>query len=418
MSGHLASHVKIDYKRLLKPHEFNSRGNGKPLLGSLDIELTERCDNACIHCYINLPEEDEKARAAEMDTAFVKDILQQAAALGALDVRFTGGEPLLREDFAELYLFARRLGLRVTLFTNARRITPELAQLMGRILPGKPVEVTDYGMHPESCDAVAARRGAFTEFRRGIDLLLEYKIPFVVKQAFLPPNRHEIDEFEAWAATLPGMHAKPGYSMNFDLRARRDHPAKNRFIQSLRLSPEETVAMLNRNPGYIPEMQQFCAKFIGPPGDRLFSCGAGKGLTVDAYGRAQMCLQLRHPEVVYDLRSAGETINGESPLRYVLTRVFPAWRERRAENPEYLRRCARCFLKGLCEQCPAKSWQEHGTLDTPVEYLCEVAHAEARHLGLLYADEKAWQVEDWRERVARLAASGTAAEEKAAVERI
>ncbi len=408
----------MTYVQKLIHDGFQARRSDPQVLRNFDIELTERCDNACIHCYINLPEEDEKARAAEMDTAFVKDILQQAAALGTLDVRFTGGEPLLREDFAELYLFARRLGMRVTLFTNARRITPELAQLMGRVIPGKLVEVTVYGMHSESYDAVAARRGAFAEFRRGIDLLLEYKIPFVVKQAFLPPNRHEIEEFEAWAATLPGMHQKPGYSMNFDLRARRDHPARNRFIQSLRLSPEETVAMLNRNPGYIAEMRQFCAKFMGPPGDRLFSCGAGKGLTVDAYGRAQMCLQLRHPEVVYDLRSAGETINGESPLRYVLTRVFPAWRERRAENPDYLRRCARCFLKGLCEQCPAKAWQEHGTLDTPVEYLCEVAHARARDLGLLYADEKAWQVEEWRERVARLAASGTAAEEKAAVERI
>jgi hypothetical protein len=39
----------------------------------------------------------------------------------------------------------------------------------------------------------------------------------------------------------------------------------------------------------------------------------------------------------------------------------------RATNPEYLRRCALCFLHGLCEQCPAKSWAEHSTLDTPVE---------------------------------------------------
>jgi sulfatase maturation enzyme AslB (radical SAM superfamily) len=55
----------------------------------------------------------------------------------------------------------------------------------------------------------------------------------------------------------------------------------------------------------------------------------------------------------------------------------------RARNPEYLRRCARCFLKGFCEQCPAKSWSEHGNLDTPVEYLCEVAHAQARYMGWL-----------------------------------
>lgn len=407
----------MQYARSVKTYSFHNRSD-QQLLSQLDIELTERCDNACIHCYVNLPEDDAKAAAAEMDTAFVKDILQQAAVLGALDVRFTGGEPLLRGDFAELYLFARRLGLRVTLFTNARRITPELAQIMGRFIPGKPVEVTVYGMHPESYDAVAARRGAYAEFRRGIDLLLEYKIPFFVKQAFLPPNRHEIDEFEAWAATLPGMQQKPGYSMNFDLRARRDNPAKNRFIQSLRLSPEETVAMLSRNAGYIPEMRQFCAKFIGPPGDQLFSCGAGKGLTVDAYGRAQMCLQLRHPEVVFDLASAGEKIEGESPLRYVMTKVFPQWRERRAENLEYLRRCARCFLKGLCEQCPAKSWQEHGTLDTPVEYLCQVAHAQARHLGLIGEKENGWEVKEWRERIALFTASGTAIIEKASVERI
>jgi len=65
----------------------------------------------------------------------------------------------------------------------------------------------------------------------------------------------------------------------------------------------------------------------------------------------------------------------------------------RATNPEYLNRCARCFLKGLCDQCPAKAWQEHGALDTPVEYLCGVAHAQARYLGLLGADERAWELE-------------------------
>ena len=90
-------------------------------------------------------------------------------------------------------------------------------------------------------------------------------------------------------------------------------------------------------------------------------------------------------------------------MRYALTEFFPRLREMRATNPDYLNRCARCFLKGLCEQCPAKSWQEHGTLDTPVEYLCDVAHAQARYLGLLGASERAWELERevWRERVAR-----------------
>jgi MoaA/NifB/PqqE/SkfB family radical SAM enzyme len=391
------------YVQKLKPHEFDPWHGKRLLLGQLDIELTERCNNNCLHCCINLPENDEKARSREMDTAFFKDVLAQAAGLGCLTVRFTGGEPLLRGDFEDLYLFARRSGLRVILFTNARLITPALARLLARIPPGRLVEVTVYGMSAASYDAAAASPGAFEEFRRGIALLREHSIPFIVKQAILPPNRHERAAFEAFAATIPWMDKSPSYAMNYDLRGRRDNPAKNRLIEKLRLSPEETTAVLAANPRYVDGMREFCGKFMRPPGEEIFSCGAGHGACIDAYGRAQMCMGLRHPDAVFDLRRPTEDGGGNSPLRYALTEFFPRLRKIRATNPEYLRRCARCFLKGLCEQCPAKSWQEHGTLDTPVEYLCAVAHAQARFLGLLGEGESAWEVEDARARVASFA---------------
>jgi radical SAM protein with 4Fe4S-binding SPASM domain len=384
-----------EYVQTVSRAAFSRLKRKDPLLGQLDIELTERCNNRCIHCLINLPEDDTEARAREMDTAFVLDLLGQAADLGCMVVRFTGGEPLLRPDLPDLYLAARRLGMQVILFTNGRLITPEFASLLGRVPPGRMVEVTVYGMRPASYDAVAGVKGAFDEFRRGVDLLLEYHVPFVVKQALLPQNRDELAEFEAWAAAFSSMDRRPGYSMNFDLRARRDDPEKSRRIAALRLSPEETVALLARDPGYIPGMQEFCGKFMRPPGHALFSCGAGHGTCVDAYGHAQMCLLLRDRETVYDLHTG--------TLREALTGYFPRVREREAEDPGYLQRCAVCFLKGLCEQCPAKSWIEHGTLDTPVEYLCEVAHAQARYLGLIGENEKAWDVLDGKERVERFA---------------
>lgn len=366
-----------------------------PLLGHLDIELTERCNNDCIHCCIDLPIGDRAARQREMTTDEVKGILTEAAVLGCLSVRFTGGEPLLREDFEELYLFARRQGMKVLLFTNARLITPQLADLFARVPPGEPAEVTAYGMKPESFEAVSRVPGSYAEFRRGVGLLLDRRVPFVVKGALLPPNREEMDEFEAWAATIPAMDRPPSYSMFFDLRGRRDSPVKNRQIAGLRVSTEEGVAVLTRRRvEYVKEMRQFCSKFMEPAGDRLFACGAGHGTCVDAYGRAQMCMMLRHPDTTYDLK------NGS--LQHALTSFFPRLREMRATNPDYLGRCARCFLKGLCEQCPAKSWTEHGTLDTPVEYLCQVAHAQARDLGLLQASERAWEVSDGRNRVERL----------------
>ncbi len=376
----------------------NSRrlwGKKRPRLGHLDIELTERCDNDCIHCCINLPENDFRAKDRELRASEWRRVLQDAAELGALSVRFTGGEPLLRDDFAGLYVFARKLGMKVILFTNARKITPELADLMARITPLEKIEVSVYGLRRESYEAVSRIPGSYDEHRRGLDLLLRNKIPFTVKGALLPANKNEIDEFESWARALMGMAPPPSFSLNFELRGRRDSAARNTLIKKLRATPEETVAILNRHrEAYRREMREFCMKFIGPPGVELFHCGAGLGGCVDAYGQFQPCLALRAPELGINLR--------EVSLRDALTRDFPRLIKMAASNPAYLRRCAVCFLKGLCTQCPARSWAEHGSLDSPVEYFCAVAHAQAVDLGLLSEGEHGWEVKDWRDRISRL----------------
>ena len=127
----------------------------KPLasrLGQLDIELTERCNNDCIHCCINLPASDREARARELPTAEIKRILDEAAGLGCLSVRYTGGEPLVRSDFEELYLYARRLGMKVVLYTNARLVTPRLADLFAKV-PPSPIEVTEGLLQRDPPDA-------------------------------------------------------------------------------------------------------------------------------------------------------------------------------------------------------------------------------------------------------------------------
>ena len=126
---------------------------------------------------------------------------------------------------------------------------------------------------------------------------------------------------------------------------------------------------------------------------KTFDCICGdwhKGC-VDAYGVFQPCMMLRHPDCVYDLKKGA--------LKDALLDFFPELREMKAADPAYLGRCAKCFLKGLCEQCPAKSWMEYGTMDTPVEYLCDVAHEQARFLGLIGKEEKAWEVSGWKDRI-------------------
>lgn len=365
----------------------------RPVLGRLDIELTERCNNNCIHCYINLSADDLEAEKKELKTAEIKRILKEAVSLGCLRVRFTGGEPLLREDFEELYIFSRKQGLKVIIFTNASLINAHLAEVFTRIPPLEKIEVTVYGMKKESYEAVSRVQGSFAAAWYGIELLLKKKIPFIVKGTILPYNKSEIEEFEKWAKTLPWMDKPASYSLFLDLRCRRDG-YKNELIKKLRLKPEEGLKVLLRNQGYLKERREFCARFMRPGGENLFTCGAGcSSGCVDAYGNFQLCMLLRHPDTVYDLR------NGS--LKDALENFFPKIRELKTTNPEYISRCARCFLKGLCEQCPAKSWIEYGTLDTPVEYLCAVAQAQARFLGLLKERERAWEVGNGKERMVK-----------------
>lgn len=378
------------YSRRVESHKYKGIS---PLLGSLDLEITERCNNNCLHCYINLPAHDLPAKERELSTEEIGVILKEAVSLDCLTVRFTGGEPLLREDFEDLYVLARKLGLKVIIFTNAVFINPRLARLFERMPPLQKIEVTVYGMSKKSYEAVTRIPGSFEAARRGMGLLLENKVPFVVKGALLPPNRGEMEEFEAWAATIPWMDQPPSYSMFFDLRCRQNQEERNRLIKGLRLSPEEGVKILTRKrEEYFKGMKAFCSKFMHPSGDDLFRCGAGVGKgCVDAYGQFQLCMLLRHPDAVCDLKS--------SSLEEALTHFVPKIRQMKAHNPVYLTRCARCFLMGLCEQCPGKSWMEYGTLDTPVEYLCEIAHEQARYLGLLEDGEMSWEVADWEERL-------------------
>ncbi len=94
-------------------------------------------------------------------------------------------------------------------------------------------------------------------------------------------------------------------------------------------------------------MARFCNKFPGSPHDGIFNCNARNALCVDAYGKIQFCLALRHPETVLDFR--------EHDLKEMLTRFIPELRRKKSAYPDFLKRCGRCFLRGFCEQCPAKS---------------------------------------------------------------
>lgn len=367
--------------------------NQSSLILKLDMELTERCNNNCIHCCINLSADHQRAREKELSTIKIKSILTEAASLGCLMVRFTGGEPLLREDFGEIYLFARKLGLVVLIFTNATLITPQLADLFSQIPPLQPIEITLYGNREKIHDEVTESPGSFEAAMSGIHLLKNRHIPFLIKSAFFSHTIAGADEFDSWAKTLTGLSQPPPSTIILDLRSRRDSARKNKQIKSLRPGIDQAVNYLTRNRDqFITEMRLFFKTISFKHSEMLFSCYAGrKTLCVDPYGKVQYCLQLRHPDIIYDLEK-GSLKNAAYYFHYTII-------HKKAKNSNYIRRCMNCFLKMFCEQCPAKSWSEHGVLDRPVEYLCEFTHTQAVYLGLIKKGEKAWKIKDGKNRL-------------------
>ncbi|MCJ7773599.1 MAG: radical SAM protein, partial [Desulfobacterales bacterium] len=103
-------------------------GDKRKLL-SLYLELTARCNNNCTHCYVNVHANDKDSQKKELTLEELKHVIDEAASMGALWCNITGGEPLLRKDFSDIYLYIKKKGLLVSVFTNATLIRDEHIRL-------------------------------------------------------------------------------------------------------------------------------------------------------------------------------------------------------------------------------------------------------------------------------------------------
>ena len=99
-----------------------------PINGS--FELTFHCNLRCVHCYCNLPLDEQGTTDKELSTSEVFDIFDQITDAGCLWLLLTGGECLLRKDFFHIWAYAKKKGLLPTLFTNGTLITREIADFL------------------------------------------------------------------------------------------------------------------------------------------------------------------------------------------------------------------------------------------------------------------------------------------------
>ena len=104
-----------------------------PLQGML--ELTSRCNLRCVHCYLGSQEEQHAQRDRELTTERVCRLLDEIAAAGCLYLTITGGDPMMRRDFCDVYTHAKKLGLLVTVFCDAILVTERILDLFKDLPP-------------------------------------------------------------------------------------------------------------------------------------------------------------------------------------------------------------------------------------------------------------------------------------------
>ena len=338
---------------------------------SFDLEITARCNHDCRHCYINLPAGDQEARARELTLPEINAIADQAVALGAMWVLVSGGEPLLREDFPEIFLALKKKGLLVSVFTNATLIRDEHIALF-RKYPPRDIEITVYGVTAETYERVTRRPGSFAAFTNGLNRLLENGARVRLKAMAIRSNFQELPAIAAFCRA----HTKDYFRFDPQLHLRFDRDEGcNTEIRAERLTPEEIVALERADDERLSALQKGCDKLINEGFthigcDHLFHCGAGNGsFNVSYDGKFRLCSSLWAPETMYDLR--------HGTLREAWEQFVLKVRDMRSQRREYLERCRRCTMINLCLWCPAHSWLETGEMDTPVEYFCQVARARA-----------------------------------------
>ncbi len=337
-----------------------------PLGGGL--EVTQRCNLRCVHCYCRLDAGDRAARAAEMSLEEVWRVVDQAAEMGAFSLTLTGGEPLLRPDFLDIYNHVKSRGILPILFTNGTLITPAIADHLAEYPPFF-VEVSVYGRTKDVYESITGVPGSYERCMQGIHRLLERSVRVFLKTPAMKQNWHELDDLACFAESL-------GSSFRFDvmLTPRLEHMDDRYGPYDYSLPLQDRVdlefAEDNRAEAWASFSQRVAA---APRENTVYTCGAGLyGFFVDAYAHLTMCTMSRQPS--YDLRG-GTFSEGWALLRRT--------REEVLNDGEGLE-CRECDVRAFCQQCPARAQLEHGpgAMSERVGWLCELAHLRAARFGM------------------------------------
>lgn len=320
--------------------------NRIPLHGG--IELSQQCNFRCVHCFL-----EHRIEKTPLSTEKIIYYLDQITAAGTLWLTLTGGEPLLRRDFADIYKAAIDRGLLLLLFTNGSYLNESIVQLIAET-PPVVVEVSIYGMSEKTYIAVTGQQDAFQRVKRNVEAAYTSGLPLFLKFIVIKDNLKDVDTFRRWARNM---------NIDYDISA-PIHPGVygSKDTLSHRVGAKDYVCIEMENPVF----KRAWKNAINSPRKKnedshsLFRCNAGKNIYLIS---ADGCV---HPCVLY--RKNLFSLNKES--------FDQIWdRMGKLSNLSRYKKlpCDSCSYREVCSVCPAWSSLEHEDPEVPLTFLCEAA---------------------------------------------
>lgn len=336
--------------------DLHAEAGHKPIVAQM--ELTYRCPLHCEHCYTDCFNTGASAKK-ELSTARVKTVLDKCKDAGAIWFCFTGGDPLIRKDFRQLYLYAKRLGFITSVFSPIVSLNNKILETF-KTSPPFNIETTLNAATASKYKEIT-KTDLFKKHVRNIKKLLKNKLPVRVKTQVTKQNVAEIEKIKKLVESL-ALDFRPSTMLHARLNC-DPHPC------TLRLDPKEAVRV-NKRYGFFddeesvrPGEKSDIKKLVGKPeNDKLLSCAAGgHAFWISPQGKMLICGNLRTLD--YDLLETGRTVREGF---YELNKKVHGLR--------FLTRskCRDCVYRLICKWCPGRAILETGSLEKPIDYFCRL----------------------------------------------
>ena len=330
--------------------ELNAKALALGVPISVQLDLTYRCNERCVHCYLDHDDH------GEMTTAEIKHLLDEMAEAGVFMLTLSGGEIFLRKDFFEILEHARRLTFCIKLKTNAIMIGKHEAARI-RDLGVESIQISIYSHRPEVHDAITLVPGSLKRSLDAIRFLKSQGLKVIIANVLMVQNMEDYEGVRALADEL-------GVASVLDPTVT---PMMDGDRSTLNLGVDNTALQsLFRNESLVGDVEEFCALPPRPGEDELQSLPCSAGHTacyVSPYGDFYPCVQF--PLTCGNVR--------QQPFLDIWQNSEQL-KEVRSIRVKDLTGCSQCTHVTNCTRCPGLAYME-GNMRGPSTQDCEKSFA-------------------------------------------